>query len=225
MKHLEQELDRLQRDVLLMAGAVEEAVRAAVAALQGRDPALAAQVVGGDDQIDREENQVDEDCLKILALYQPAAIDLRRVTAVMRISTELERMADLAQAMAERAVALAELPPLPPPPQLQLMADLTISMVRQALDSFINLDARSARAVCRLDDQVDRLNVEAIGELVRAMRADAGTIDAAVSLFSAVRQLEQIADHAVSIAEDVIYLAEGEIVRHRPHALEPPESP
>jgi phosphate uptake regulator len=115
MRRLEQELERLQHDVLCMAVAVEEAILAAVQALQRRDPALAEDVVAGDDQIDRDENQVDEECLKILALHQPVAIDLRRVTAVMHISTDLERMADLAEEMAERAVALAGLPPLPPP--------------------------------------------------------------------------------------------------------------
>jgi phosphate transport system protein len=219
MKHLEQELERLQRDVLQMAGAVEEAIRLAVDALQKRDPALARQVVDGDDRIDNEENQVDEECLKILALYQPVATHLRRVIAVMHINTDLERMADRAEAMAERALVLAQLPAPVPLPQLQAMADLTISMVRQALDSFTNLDCRAAGTVCRLDEQVDRLNDEAIAELVAMMKADVAMVEAGLSLFSAVRHLEGIGDLAASIAEDVIYLVEGEIVRHRPHSL------
>jgi phosphate transport system protein len=215
MKYLEQEMERLQRGVLGMAGTVEEAIRLAVEALHNRDATLAHQVVDGDDRIDGEENQIDEECLKILALHQPVASDLRRVTAVMHISTDLERMADLAEAMAERAVALAGLPTMVPLPQLQTMADLTLSMVRQALDAFINLDGRSARVVCGLDDQVDRLNAAAIAELVAAMKADSAVVEAGLSLFSAVRHLEGIADLAASIAEDVIYLVEGEIVRHR----------
>jgi phosphate transport system protein len=225
MKHLEYELERMHRDVLRLAAAVEAAITAAMEAVHRRDASLARKVVAGDDEIDDEENQVDEECLKILARYQPVAIDLRRVTAVLRISTDLERMADLAGAMAERAVALTELPPLPAPPQLQVMSDLTISMVRQVLDAFIHLDSGLARAVWRLDDQVDRLNVEAIAELVAAMKASPDAVDAGLSLFSAVRHLEQIADHATTIAEDVIYLIEGEIVRHRPQALEQPEAP
>jgi phosphate transport system protein len=110
---------------------------------------------------------------------------------------------------------LAELPTSVPLPQLQAMVDLTVSMVRQALDSFVRLDCRASRVVCRLDDQVDRLNAEAIAELVAAMKADVTKVEAGLSLFSAVRHLEGIADLAVSIAEDVIYLVDGEIVRHR----------
>jgi phosphate transport system protein len=218
-KYLERELERLQRHLLEQAGAVERAVHGAIRALRDRDPKLAAEVVAGDDGIDEEENRLEDECLKVLAMYQPVAGDLRRVTAVMMINVDLERMADLAVSMAERALALREQPDAPVPPQLQAMADLTAAMVRQSLDAFVNLDAGLARAVCRLDDEVDRLNREAIAELVAAMKCDPAAIDACLSLFSAVRQLERIADHATNVAEDVVYLVEGEIVRHRPEAL------
>jgi len=148
------------------------------------------------------------------------AVDLRRIAAVLKINNDLERMADLAVDIAERALRLAELPPVPVPAQLQHMADLTTSMVRQALECFVNRDTRLARRVCRLDDEVDRCNAEIIGELIGTMRGSAEAIEPALSLFSATRHLERLADHATNIAEDVIYLVDGEVVRHHPEALQ-----
>jgi phosphate transport system protein len=217
-KHLLRDLDNLQRDLLALAGLVEESVYKATRALHERDVRLAREVISGDSQIDQEENHLNEECLKILALHQPVAVDLRRIAAAMMITTDLERVGDLAEEIAERALDLAELPPLPVPARLQRMADLAALMVRQSLDAFVNLDTRLARAVCRLDDEVDRYNRDLIAELVPAMRRPE-MVEGGLSLFSAVRHLEQIADHATSIAEDVIYLVEGEIVRHHPEAL------
>src|SRR6202035_838067 len=161
----------LKEDLLILAGSVEEALHKAIRALQERDPELSEEVIVGDKQIDEDENRVEEECLKMLALHQPVAIDLRRIAAAMKINGELERMADLAEDIAERAVHLASLPPIAVPTRLQRMTDLTTSMVRQSLDAFVNLDARQARTVCRLDDEVDRYNEEIIGELIAAMRA------------------------------------------------------
>jgi phosphate transport system protein len=166
-----------------------------------------------------EENHVEEECLKMLALHQPVAVDLRRITAALKINGELERMADLAEDIAERAVQLARPPHIPIPDKLQRMTDLTTSMVRQSLDSFVNLDARLARLVCRLDDEVDRLNQAIIEELIALMQKAPEMVVPGLSLFSATRHLERIADHATNIGEDVIYLVEGEIVRHRPAAV------
>jgi phosphate transport system protein len=218
-KHLERDLDNLQRDLLTLAASVEEAIHKATRALQQRDAELARQVIDGDNEIDEEENHVEEECLKILALHQPVAVDLRRIAAAMKINTDLERMADLAEDIAERAVRLAQLPEIPIPEKLQRMVDLTTSMVRQSLDAFVNLDTRLARVVCRLDDEVDRYNSAIIDELVRLMQKSPEMIEPALSLFSATRHLERIADHATNIAEDVVYLVEGEIVRHRPTAV------
>jgi phosphate transport system protein len=156
----------------------------------------------------------------VLALHQPVAIDLRRIGAILKINTDLERMADLAEDIAERALVLAEPPYIPVPEGLQRMTDLTASMVRQSLDAFVHLDAQLARRVWRLDDQVDRYNDEIIAELIRTMRSAPEMVESGLSLFSAVRHLERIADHATNIAEDVVYLVEGEIVRHRPEAVE-----
>jgi phosphate transport system protein len=219
-KHLQRDLDQLQRNILSLAGAVEEAIYKAIQALQNRDVELAQQVILGDDPIDTQENRVEEECLKILALHQPVAKDLRQIATVFMINTDLERMADLAVDIAERAVALTKGPVVKVPEKLQRMTDLTTSMVRQALDSFVNLDSLHARRVCRFDDEVDRFNSEIIQELVAMMRRSPELIEPGLSLFSATRHLERIADHATNIAEDVIYLVEGEIVRHRPEAFE-----
>ena len=214
-KHLERDLESLQRDVLAMGASVEEVIYKAIKALQQRDAGLAAAVVEGDGSIDELENRIDEECLKILALHQPVATDLRRIAAVLMINTDLERMADLAVDIAERAEVLAAPPRLAIPKELQRMADLTTVMVRDCLNAFVNLDARQARQVVRLDDEVDRLNADIIREIVAAMRQSADNVEPGLSLFSAVRHLERIADHATNIAEDVVYLVEGEIVRHR----------
>ncbi len=215
-KHLERDLERLQHDILIMAASVEDAIHKATRALQCRDAALAKEVIAGDSEIDEEENHIEEACLKILALHQPVASDLRRTAAVIKINSELERIADLAEEIAERAVSLAALPPVPIPEKLQRMTDLTTSMVRQSLDAFVNLDSRLARLVCRLDDEVDRYNCEMVEELIRVMQESPDMVAPGLSMFSATRHLERIADHATNIAEDVVYLVEGEIVRHRP---------
>jgi phosphate transport system protein len=219
-KHLQRDLENLQRDVVGLAASTEETIHRAIRALQERDTELAHQVIDGDSQIDEEENHVEEECLKILALHQPVAVDLRRTAAILKINTDLERMADLAVDIAERAIRLAELQPIHVPEKLQKMTDLTTLMVRHSLDAFVNLDPPLARRVCRLDDEVDRYNEEIIQELIEQMRKSPDMVEPALSLFSAVRHLERIADHATNIAEDVIYLVEGEIVRHRPAAVE-----
>ena len=219
-KHLERDLDNLQHDLLALAGLVEGAIHKAIRALQERDVALAEEVIDGDNDIDEEENHVEEECLKVLALHQPVAVDLRRVTSVLQINTDLERMADLAEDIAERAVALAAWPAIPIPADLQRMTDLTSSMVRQALDAFVNLDPKLARLVCRLDDEVDRYNKSIIDELIQTMQSAPEMVEPGLSLFSATRHVERIADHATNIAEDVVYLVEGEIIRHRPVAAD-----
>lgn len=219
-KHMERDLERLQRSILRMAGAVEEAIYQATQALQDRDPSRARQVVDGDGEIDRLENEVQDECLKILALHQPVAVDLRRVSSVLLISTDLERMGDLAVGIAERATSLAHPPHPTVPSRLASMTARVTEMVRRSLDAFVHLDPAAARAVIRLDDAVDADNEAIIAELIAEMKAAPDRIESGMSLFSAVRHLERIADHATNIAEDVIYLAEGEVVRHHPEAIE-----
>ena len=215
-KHFHRDLDNLQKDILTMAGLVEGSIQKAIEALQKRDVTLANEVIASDPQIDNEENHIEEECLKILALHQPVAVDLRRITAAMMINIDLERMADLAEEIAERVLEMMQLPILPIPDKLQRMTDLTTMMVRQSLDSFVNLDTRQARSVMRMDDEVDRYNEQIIQEILSQMKTSPALIEPGLSMFSAVRHLERIADHATNIAEDVIYLVDGEIVRHKP---------
>jgi phosphate transport system protein len=213
--HLLRDLENLQRDLLALAGLVEAAIHKAVRALQTRSADLAREVIAGDGQIDREDNHINEECLKILALHQPVASDLRRIASAMMITTDLERMGDLAEEIAERALTLARQPRVTIPERLQRMSDLTTVMVRHSLDSFVNLNQEQAERVLRMDDEVDRYNQEVIQELIQTMKQSPELIEPALSLFSATRHLERIADHATNIAEDVLYLIGGEIVRHR----------
>ena len=220
MKHLERDLEQLQRHILALSASVEDIIDKAGRALRERRMDLAEQVLGGDDEVDRNEVQIEEECLKILALHQPVAVDLRRVATVIKINTDLERIADLAANIAERAKYLITQPEFPIPTKLERMIDIATMMVRNALDSFVNLDVRAAKNVCGLDDEVDRYNREIIEELHQVMRQRPELIPAAMQCFSASRHVERISDHATNIAEDVVYLVEGEIVRHHPEAAE-----
>lgn len=219
-KHLERDLDDLQKNIMGLASLVEQALSLSITALRDRNPDVARNVIQGDMQIDKEENQINEDCLKILALHQPVAGDLRRCTAAMMIITDLERMGDLAEEISERAIQLCTPPLFPIPEGLQRMADMTTIMVRQSLDAFVNLDVKQALMVVRMDDEVDRYNNQIIQEIIKLMTESSLNIQHGLSMFSAVRHIERIADHATNIAEDVVYLVEGEIVRHRVQELE-----
>jgi phosphate transport system protein len=215
-KHLVRDLDALQQHVLRMAGRVEEAVFRATKALRDRDPALAAEVVAGDAAVDALENTLQEDCLKVLALHQPVAADLRQVAAVIGITTDLERIGDLAVDIADRAAALARDREFPVPDRVERLADLATGLLRQALDAFVNLDTTLARRVIRLDDEVDRVYAEVAAELTARMKADPAAVEPGLSLFEVAKHLERIGDHATNLAEDVVYLVEGEVLRHRP---------
>jgi phosphate transport system protein len=208
-------MDKLHGEILAQAATVEATIDRAVRALRERRLDLVQQVLRGDDDIDCREVQIEDECLKMLALHQPVAIDLRRIAAVLKINSDLERIADLAQNIAERTKCLIDFPTFSVPQKLGRMADTATMMVRSSLDCFVNMDARAARHVCELDDEVDRLNREIIQELCDAMRGDVNLITPAMHCFSASRHIERIADHATNIAEDVIYLVEGEIVRHK----------
>ena len=214
--HLRRDLESLQRNLIALARNVEQAVQKAIVSLQRTDSKLALEVIAGDAEIDKEETRIEEECLKILALHQPVAIDLRLIVAAIKINNDLERMADLAEDIAERTLHLAGLPAIPVPPRLQQMTEVTGTMVRQSTDSFVNLDSQLARRVCKMDDEVDRFNAEIIAELLGAMKGAPPLVEPGVSMFSATRHLERIADHATNIAEDVVYLVEGKIIRHRP---------
>lgn len=217
--HLNRDLEYVQRRVLSLASAVEQIVEKSIRALFERDEQLARTLMDSDTPIDMEETVIEEECLKILALHQPVAVDLRRVATIVKINSDLERMADLAVNIAERALALAQGPEVPVPATFRQMTDLTNTMVRDSLDAFVKLDVALAKRVCRLDDEVDRYNREIIDDVSKFMKQSSSNVDAGLHLFSAARQLERIADHATNIAEDVVYLVEGRIIRHHPEAI------
>jgi phosphate transport system protein len=213
-KHFHREMEGLRERVLTMGAMVEEAIGKSVAALKERRREMATEVVDGDAKIDRIEVEIEEECLKILALHQPVAEDLRIVAAVMKIDNDLERMGDLAVNVAERASFLAEKPPIAIPEQLEEMSVAAMRMVRESLDAFVKRDTEAARRICQDDDEVDQFNREIAGMLCELMQRDPDSIERALHLFSVSRYLERIADHATNIAEDVVYMVEGEIIRH-----------
>ena len=200
---------------------MEENLRLAFRAIDQRDATKARCVIETDLLIDQSEVDVEEECLKILALYQPVAGDLRFVAAVIKINSELERIGDLSANIAERALQLLEEDPVVVPPNVAVMADRTWSILENALDALVHQDAVMARQVLVADDEIDRLYAELIGELKDVIRADLEHLDAIVLLFSVARYLERLADHATNIAEDVLYMVEGEIQRHHQPAVRP----
>lgn len=214
-RHLQQDLDEAYQKLLALSGQVEEMIDLAVKALMERDVKTAVHVIGLDKQIDRVEVRIEEECLKMLALHQPVAADLRRLTTMMKVNNDLERMADLACNIAERASQLATESDFPIPSRIRSMAEQTIAMVRGGLKAFINLDIEQAFSVIQQDDTIDAANVQVIEELTALMREHAEWVDAGLHCFSASRHLERIADHATNVAEDVIYMVNGVIVRHR----------
>jgi phosphate transport system protein len=213
--HLHRDMENLHRLVISMSSLVEDMIDKATRVLCERRYEYATEVINTDSIVDEREVIVEEECLKILALHQPVASDLRRVTSVMKINYDLERIADLAVNIADRSRCLAEFPEFQVPDRTEQMVALTTQMVHGVLDAFVALDVTSARRIIRLDDAVDEHNREIIQELQTRMHQNPQSITSGLHCFSAVRHIERIADHAVNIAEDVIYLVEGEIVRHR----------
>ncbi len=213
--HLQRDLARLREEILSMGSLVEEATNKAINALVKRDAALAAEVVDADGRIDDKEVQVEEDCLKLLALHQPVAVDLRFIITCLKVNNDLERMGDLAVNIAERARYLARHTPLATPLDLTAMADKVRGMVRDSLDALVRQDMVLARDVLARDDEVDEANRSMFDILQGVMTADPSTVKRAIALLSSSRYLERLADHATNIAEDVIFMGEGEIIRHQ----------
>jgi len=214
-KHLQRALDKLKRSIYSLSGMVEESVRDAVRALDRRDSRLAQKVIDADLEIDHAEVDVEEECLKILALHQPVAIDLRFIVAVLKINNDLERIGDLAVNIAERAQFLATHEKVDIPFDFAGMAEKAQAMVKQSLDALVNLDAGAALAVCAADDEVDAMNRQMYLQVGEGIREHPDQVESLTHLLSVSRHLERIADHATNIAEDVIYMVRGEIVRHQ----------
>jgi phosphate transport system protein len=214
-QHFQKEIETLKRRLLSLGTVVEETVRSAVQAVSDRDRKLAARIIEGDMAIDNLEVSIEEECLKLLALHQPVAIDLRFLIAVIKMNSDLERIADLAVNIAERAAFLATEPPLAIPFDFPAMSEKTQAMLRRTLDALVNLDGHLAAEVCRADDEIDAINREMYAQVREGMRANPDDVERLLHMLAVSRHLERIADHATNIAEDVIYMVEGEIVRHK----------
>jgi len=214
-KHFSRDYSLIHQQLLDLFGVVEKMVHDSVAAFCERRHDLIESVLHGDAVVDRAEVAIEESCLKTLALYQPVAIELRRLTTMMKINSELERISDLARHIAERAASMRECQPFPVPNQLPDISRRSLRMVGKSLDSFVNLDTRLAREVVGQDTEVDAIHRQIIGDLMDKMKSDPLLIEPALNCFSVSKHLERIADHAVNIAEDVVYLVDGDIVRHR----------
>ena len=215
VKHIDRQVDRLKQDILSLGGVVEESLAQAVSAVLERDVSVARAVITADAAVDQKEVEIEEDCLKILALYQPVATDLRFVVSVLKLNNDLERIGDLAVNIAEQAVALSSADPSARPERLAEMVDRVRKMLKASLDSLVNLDPDAARDVCAADDAVDDIHRESYQWLIRSMKANPEQANEHVHYLSVSRYLERIADHATNIAEDVIYMTEGDIIRHK----------
>jgi phosphate transport system protein len=214
-QHLQIEIEKLKKKILALSTMVEECVQKAVKSIERRNSILALSVIENDLKIDLTEVDVEEECLKILALYQPVAIDLRFIVAVLKINNDLERIGDLAVNIAERAAFLATQPKLDIPFDFSGMAEKVQTMLRRSLDALVNMDSRLAHEVCASDDEVDAIHSEMYIQVEDGIRQHPDKLECFIHFLLVSRHLERIADHATNIAEDVIYMVDGEITRHK----------
>ena len=214
-RHLERELHLLRGQLVDQFGIVEQMIQLAVRSLVERRTDLADRVIATDESVDANDIRIEEECLKLLALHQPVATDMRWLISVVKVNAALERMADLACNIAERSKSLDLFPLFPVPDEVSEMVSATTSMVKMSLDAFVERDGQKAREAIKADEYVDQLNRMVIDQLHELMKQDSQMIEPGVHCFSASRHLERIADLAENVAEDVIYLVEGEIIRHQ----------
>jgi phosphate transport system protein len=213
--HMQKEIENLKSKLLTLCAAVEKSLCLAVQSVREKDAALAGSVIEDDVHIDQMEVDVEEECLKILALHQPVAIDLRFIVTALKINNDLERIGDLAVNIAERSEFLAGQEPITVPFDFDAMAEKTQWMVTESLDSLVDMDCKRAHGVCAVDDEVDALNRKMYKQVESSIVAHPIWARGLLHLLSISRHLERIADHATNIAEDVIYMVEGKIVRHK----------
>jgi phosphate transport system protein len=214
-RHFLRDMERLWGEILKLAGVVESALSTSIRALCDNRADLANEVKGGEKAIDRWEVQIEQECLKVLALHQPVASDLRRVAVVLKINNDLERMADLAEHIATRAKKLASSPQVVPIPlELEDMAMESLSSVHDSLDALTKCDADLARAIIAADRRIDRHRRAVLRELKQCIRQNPEQVNTWLRLINTARNIERVADHATNIAEAVVYLKEGDIIRH-----------
>jgi len=212
---LQEEIARLKKSLLMLSAHVEQSVKKAVRAAMERNELLAKEVIDSDPVIDQMEVDLEEDCLKVLALHQPVAIDLRVIISILKINNDLERIGDLAANIADRAASLCRLERVEAPFDISRMAKDVEKMLRDCLNAFVNMDTKLANDVLTLDDKVDSMNRQAYKMVQEKIRENPDKTECLIHALSISRHLERIADHATNIAEDVIYMLEGEIVRHQ----------
>lgn len=213
--HMKREIEKLKARLLEVSAAAEKNLCLAVESLKEKDVELARKVIDGDIEIDQLEVDVEEECLKILALHQPVAIDLRFIVTALKINNDLERIGDLAVNIAERGEFLAGQHEIDIPPEIDAMAEKTQSMLTRSLDALVDMDCKLAHEVCADDDEVDTINRQMFRIVQDKIHIQPAQTEVLIHLLSASRHLERIADYATNIAEDVIYMVEGKIVRHK----------
>ncbi len=213
-RHLIREVDNLKSEIVGLATRVEEALRGAVKSLIARDSRMALQVIRDDNLIDAIEVDIEEECLKIMALHQPVAIDLRVVVAILKINNDLERIGDLAVNIAERAVDLSKGEPVPTQFDFKKMGEKVQAMLRKSLDALVAMEPELAIEVLRSDDEIDAIHRQMYQQIKAEIALRPEKVDYYIQLLAVSRNLERVADHATNISEDVIYLAEGHIIRH-----------
>ncbi len=208
------EIETLQTRVVRLSIDVEERLRQSLLALTNRDAALAQSIIDRDDEVDRREVEIEEECLKILALHQPMGSDLRLVVAMLKINNDLERIADIAVNIADRARRMDAVADFGLEPSLQRMGGAASAMVHKALEAFMRQEAELAREVIGMDDDLDDLHRDTIEEVTRRVKAGDVAVDSLLLLLGVSRDIERVGDHATNIAEDLIYMFTGAIVRH-----------
>jgi phosphate transport system protein len=213
-KRYEEELKKLREEILYMGGMVEDQIQKAIKSLVDRDSSLAEVIIERDHEVNRLDVEIDDLCIKLLALHQPAGRDLRFITTGLKITTDLERIGDMAVNLCERALELNQEPQLKPYIDIPRMARIAQRMIRESLDAFVREDTELALAVCKNDEEVDQLNSQIFREVVTFMIADPATINRAIKISSISKYLERIADHATNIAEMVIFMVKGKSIRH-----------
>ena len=215
-RHIDRQIGNLKEKIRRVGTVVEEAISKSISAVINRDVQLAQRVLASDDAIDRMEVEVEEECLKILALYQPVAADLRFVVAVLKINNDLERMGDLAKNIAKRVAQLEGAGPVELPPEIRTMAMQAEEMVRECLAAVIDADPVLARRIREQDDVVDQARQKVRKRILAGIKEHPENVEVLLRVNSITKHIERIADMATNVAEDVIYMVEGDIVRHRP---------
>ena len=213
--HMSKEISRLKKKLLVLCSQIEDQLWSAVRSIQERDSELAEKVIEKDLKIDQDEVDIEEDCLKILALHQPVAIDLRFIVTALKINNDLERIGDLSVNIAERSLFLSRQKPFDIPFDFDLMAEKAQMMVRNGIKALVEMDVDLANEVCAMDDEVDSINRQMYDLVKQSILKQPELIESLIHLLSVSRHLERIGDHATNIGEDVIYMVKGEIVRHQ----------